>query len=128
MLYSASCLQNPDTDMYCFATAVTNTTEPSDFSLYFMPLGWSLPGGSTPSCGFCTEETMGIFHSASSDRSQAIADVYEDSAQVVSTVCGPDAVNVTLAEEVSAAGPGFMPTSAVMVASVFATILLNSML
>lgn len=128
MLYSASCLQDPDTDMYCFASSVTNTTQPSDFYFYFMPLGLGLPGGSTPSCGWCTTETMGIWHSATADRSQAISDVYVQTAQQVNTVCGPDSVNGTLAEEESAAGHDFMPASMVMIATICATVLLHSVL
>lgn len=125
MLYSASCLQDPSSDMYCFASAVTNDTEPSDYYLYNMPLGWELPGGSTPSCGRCTLETMAIFHSGTADRSQVISNVYVEAAQQVNTVCGPTAVNATLAEEDSAAGLGSVPAPLVMAASICAVIVLN---
>lgn len=95
VLYSASCLQNPQTQNYCFASAVTNVTNPSDIFFYSMPLGSPLPGGSTPSCSFCTRQTMAIFHAATSDRSQKISSTYKDAARQVNTICGPGFVNDT---------------------------------
>ncbi|KAJ2971282.1 hypothetical protein NQ176_g7769 [Zarea fungicola] len=94
-LYAVTCLQNPQTQNYCFASAVTNVTNPSDIFFYSMPLGLPLPTSTTPSCGWCTSQTMAIFHAASSDRSQKISSTYKDAARQVNTICGPGFVNDT---------------------------------
>ncbi|KAJ6446424.1 C6 transcription factor [Purpureocillium lavendulum] len=104
VLYKATCLQDTSTSMYCFANAVTNLTTPSDASLYFMPFGLALPSSSTPSCNYCTQETMGIYRTASADRQQFVADKYEDAAKVIDKTCGPNFVNGTLPKAQSAAG------------------------
>ncbi|KEY69652.1 hypothetical protein S7711_07691 [Stachybotrys chartarum IBT 7711] len=109
MLYAATCLQDPDTDMYCYASAVTNATNPSDGRFYFMPFGPGLPGASTPSCSWCTQRTMAIFHSASADRSQAISATYVDAAHQVNTICGPNFVNTTLPSPESASSALAVP-------------------
>ncbi|KAG5965132.1 hypothetical protein E4U58_002918 [Claviceps cyperi] len=96
VLYSAACLQNPTTNSYCFANAVTNLSAPSNAYLYFMPYGMSLPGASKPSCNWCTQTTMAIYHSASADRDQPVASKYEDAASQVNTLCGPSFVNASL--------------------------------
>ncbi|KAH6610390.1 hypothetical protein Trco_000410 [Trichoderma cornu-damae] len=95
-LYAASCLQDPKSSQYCFANAVTNLDTPSDAYLYFLPYGLALPGSSNPSCSWCTQQTMDIYYSASSDRSHLVAGVYEDAARQVNTLCGPNYVNGTL--------------------------------
>jgi hypothetical protein len=112
MLYAATCLQDPtdDEDLYCYAKAVTNTTVPSDPYFYFLPYGLQLPGSSRPSCSQCTQDTMAIFHSASADRSQPIAETYEPAALQVNTICGPNFVNATMPSPDSAAGRLPMPT------------------
>jgi hypothetical protein len=95
-LYAATCLQNPTSSQYCFANAVTNLNTPSDAYLYFLPYGLALPGSSNPSCSWCTQQTMDIFYSASADRKQLVAGVYQAAAHQVNTLCGPTYVNGTL--------------------------------
>lgn len=96
VLYAASCLQDPSSNMYCFANAVTNLSTVSDSYLYSMPFGTALPGASTPTCNWCTQNTMSIFHAASADRRQFVASTYESAARQVNTICGPQFVNSTL--------------------------------
>ena len=62
LMYSATCLQDPDSENYCYANAVTNLTTPSDGYLYFLPYDLDMPGSATPSCNSCNQETMSIFH------------------------------------------------------------------
>lgn len=57
----AACLENPSTHEYCFTEAATNSTNISGYSLYLLPLGNSLPGGSRPECNQCTQATMAVF-------------------------------------------------------------------
>ncbi|KAG6087564.1 hypothetical protein E4U30_002593 [Claviceps sp. LM220 group G6] len=111
VLYSAACLQNPTTNSYCFANAVTNLSTPSNTYLYFMPYGMSLPGASKPSCNWCTQTTMAIYHSASADRDQPVASKYEDAASQVNTLCGPSFVNASLPVAESAGGLRARPPS-----------------
>lgn len=120
VLYAATCLQNPATQNYCFASAVTNVTNPSDIFFYSMPLGLPLPGGSTPTCGICTSQTMAIFHAATGDRSQKISSTYRDAARQVNTICGPGFVNDTAT---SRAGRPVAPGAATTLATaLFATL------
>lgn len=117
ILYSATCLQDPSTNMYCFASAVTNVTAPSDSYLYFLPYGLALPGASSPSCNWCTQETMAIYNAASADKQQFVASNYEDAARQVNTICGPGFVNGTLPKGAAAAvaTPSYAVTLAAMV-------------
>lgn len=116
-LYSATCLQDATTNMYCFANAVTNLTTPSDAYLYFMPYGLALPGGSTPTCNWCTRETMAIYHTTSADRQQFVASKYEDASRQINTLCGPGFVNGTLPRAIAAAGIMLAPSYAATLAA-----------
>lgn len=103
-LYSATCLKNPESGAYCFASAVTNTTAFSNVYFYYLPLNISLPGSSTPSCSWCLENTMSIYQSDTANRALPIADTYVSAAQQVDTICGPDFANQTLPKAVVVSG------------------------
>lgn len=128
MMYKASCLQNPSNDMYCFANAVTNLTTPSDAYFYYLPYNLSLPGSSLPSCSWCIEETMAIFHAASADRSQVIANTYEAAARQVNTICGIDFVNSTLPKEEVSSTSIIIPSSFSLVMTILGASLLTLLL
>lgn len=100
-LYTASCLRNPSTSSYCYADAITNATNPTDSYIYYLPLNTSLPGGSQPTCGACTKDTMNVFEAATSDRKSAIAGTYGTAAMQVNVQCGPGFVNSSLAAVVN---------------------------
>lgn len=95
-LYTASCLKDAETNAYCFGNAITNLTTPANAYFYFLPLNISLPGSSIPSCNRCLQLTMGIYRSATADRTASIANTYLSAAQQVDSVCGPSFVNDTL--------------------------------
>lgn len=97
-LYTASCLKDPTTSAYCFAEAITNSSNPTDSYIYFLPLNVSLVGGSQPTCDSCLQDTMAVFESASSDRSSALVDTYVLAAQQINVNCGPQFVNTSLAQ------------------------------
>ncbi|KAG5921444.1 hypothetical protein E4U61_006745 [Claviceps capensis] len=130
VLYSAACLQNPTTNSYCFANAVTNLSTPSNTYLYFMPYGMSLPGASKPSCNWCTQTTMAIYHSASADRDQPVASKYEDAASQVNTLCGPSFVNASLPIAESAGALRARASSEVgaMMSALFASVVVGMFL
>lgn len=95
-LYTATCLQDPETSAYCFANAVTNQSSPSNVYLYYLPLNNTLPGSSVPSCNWCVQQVMSIFQAATSNRKLPIAYTYSSAAQQVDTLCGPTFTNETL--------------------------------
>lgn len=105
VMYSATCLKDPDTNVYCFGNAVTNQTNPTETYFYHLPLNNSLPGGTVPGCGSCLQDTMDIYQVATANRHQPIAYTYESAADQVDMLCGPTFSNQTLPGEiVSSAG------------------------
>lgn len=127
-IYTATCLQDPDTDSYCFANAVTNLSTPSDAYLYFLPYDLELPGSSSPTCNWCNKETMAFYHAASADRDQPVANTYESAARQINTLCGPDFVNSTLPEASEDAGVAVVPSWAAMLGTAFIAACLSSIL
>ena len=103
MLYSAGCLQDPDSQTYCYARAVTNLTVPDNAYIYFLPFNMTLPGSASPSCSWCVQNTMDIFQAASADRSQLVSYTYPPAAELLNSICGPEFVNATLPEAVLSA-------------------------
>ncbi|EFY90181.1 C6 transcription factor, putative [Metarhizium acridum CQMa 102] len=124
VLYSATCLQNPSSTSYCFANAVTNLSNPSDAFLYFMPYATPLPGTSVPSCSWCVQNTMFIYHSASANRAQLVASVYLDAVNQVNTICGPNFVNSTLPAAENGAFTALMPSHISIAATTLFTLFL----
>lgn len=101
VVYSATCLKDDTTAVYCFADAVTNTTNNSETYFYFLPLDSSLPGGTNPICAGCLKDTMNIYHIATANREQPIANTYTAAAQQVNTMCGPSFSNASLADAIT---------------------------
>ncbi|KAK7429986.1 hypothetical protein QQZ08_003375 [Neonectria magnoliae] len=128
MMYQATCLQDPDDDMYCYANAVTNLTTASNAYFYYLPYNLTLPGSTVPACSWCIQETMSIFHSASADRSQPISNTYEAAARQVNTICGIDFVNGTLPSAEVSASFVFMPSWTALITSLVGAALVNTLL
>ncbi|KAK3322304.1 hypothetical protein B0H66DRAFT_531648 [Apodospora peruviana] len=120
-IYTASCLKDAQTSMYCFANAVTNLTNPTNTYFYYLPLNRTLPGSTVPGCSQCLQQTMNVFHASTANRKQQITSTYESAAQQVNTICGPSFVNETLADEVVSSGssrsiPASRPSFALLAA------------
>ncbi|KAI5265636.1 hypothetical protein E4T47_08481 [Aureobasidium subglaciale] len=94
-LYHAGCLLNTDTGGYCFSDAI-NATSPTDSYIYYLPLGVSLPGTTAPSCSNCLRDTMSVFASAATNRSQPVAGVYARAASMIDGTCGVTFVNASI--------------------------------
>lgn len=109
-IYATTCLQNPETSMYCYAAAVTNQTNASNVYFYLLPLNMTLPGSTTPTCNWCLRENMAILQAASADRDRPIADSYESAARQVNTVCGPEFVNETLPDPGENLAASYLPS------------------
>lgn len=95
-LYRATCLTNSGTGNYCFADAITNTTNPADSYPYYTALGTSLPAATRPNCDKCLQDVMNIFAGYAVDRNQPVAAIYTATAQQIALGCGPDFVNTTV--------------------------------
>lgn len=102
MLYSATCLIDPGSSQYCYAAATNNASVSSDVFLYNMAYGLQPTSNPPPSCSWCTNSVMGIFHSAAAQRSQDVSKVYEVTAGQINTVCGATFVNSSLPAAVNA--------------------------
>lgn len=104
VVYSATCLKDAATQSYCFGDTITNTTHASEAYFYFLPLNTSLPAATTPLCGECLQDTMSIYHVATANRRQPIADTYGGAAAKVDATCGSGFANVTLADAIVTSG------------------------
>lgn len=94
-LYHASCLKDPSTDNYCFVDAATNSTNPADYDVYFVPFGNALEDhdeaswdNNTPTCNTCLRETMGVYKGFARVDGQPLVQSYLPSARVVDRHCG----------------------------------------
>jgi hypothetical protein len=107
-MYRASCLTNPDTKDYCFVDAVTNTTAPNDYNVYFMPIGSTLTSSGKLTCNECLQATMKIFAQWASTDGQSLDTTYLPSAKVVNGYCGSGFANtnVTVGSSKVTAGAG----------------------
>lgn len=112
-LYRASCLHNPSSTEaeYCFADAITSSTNPADSFIYYLPYNDTLPGGSQPTCSTCLKNTMAVFQAATSDRSSALVTTYPSAALAVNINCGPSFVNASLAAAVVSGAQVSQPLS-----------------
>lgn len=106
-MYRATCLTNPDTQNYCFVDAVTNTTTPDDYNVYFMPLGSTLRTGNL-TCNDCLQATMDVFAQWATVDGQSLDETYLPSARNVNKVCGVGFANtnVTVGSNRVTAGAG----------------------
>jgi len=95
VLYKAGCQKS--SKGYCYADAITNSTNQSDYVLYYLPIGISLPGGSRLTCSKCLQETMAIYAEYASNTSQPLYDTYPASSQLINLGCGPNFVSTALA-------------------------------
>lgn len=95
-LYQAGCLKDPSTGNYCFANAITNTTSPTDSYIYYLPLGITFPGGSTPTCDSCLQQTMQVFQTTAGNATQPVSSDYVSAATQIDEGCGPGFVNATV--------------------------------
>ncbi|KAJ6037334.1 hypothetical protein N7540_001613 [Penicillium herquei] len=95
-VYQATCLKNSDTQDYCFVDAVTNTTAPNDYDVYFIPIGNPLTEGNL-TCNECLRETMYIYSQWATVDDQDLDSDYISSAKIVNEQCGTGfaPINVT---------------------------------
>ena len=94
-MYRATCLTNPDTNHYCFVDAVTNTTVPNDYNVYFIPLGDELTSGNL-TCNKCLQASMDIFARWATVDGQPLDNTYLPSAKVVNNECGANFANTSI--------------------------------
>ncbi|KAI9839147.1 MAG: hypothetical protein M1819_003140 [Sarea resinae] len=107
-LYHAGCLKDSNNN-YCFANAVTNTSSPSDSYIYYLALGIALPGGLTPTCNMCLQNTMAILSAAAANTSQPVSTDYAAAAQELDVGCGPSFANSTISRVVKGSDGRSLP-------------------
>ena len=111
-LYRASCLKDNNAS-YCYANAVTNTTNNGEDAYpYSLPLGVTLGGGSRPTCNSCLQNTMAIFSTFAGNTTQPLSQTYSSAAQQITIYCGTSFVNVTAAPLKGAASAANSPLTA----------------
>ncbi|KAL8370117.1 hypothetical protein RB595_000477 [Gaeumannomyces hyphopodioides] len=103
-LFSATCLRDPTSQAYCFASAVTNSSNAQNTYFYYLPMNSSLPTDSSPNCNWCVRETMAIYQANAANRKLPIAATYSSAAIEVNSHCGASFVNATMPAEVQSAG------------------------
>ncbi|KAK6536992.1 hypothetical protein TWF281_001196 [Arthrobotrys megalospora] len=96
VMFAAGC-QRSETG-FCYADAVTNSTNAADTYVYLMPLGISIPGGARLTCSTCLQKTMRIYSAAAVNTSLPISSTYGAGANLINLGCGPNFVNTTVAE------------------------------
>ncbi|KAK6355300.1 hypothetical protein TWF696_004410 [Orbilia brochopaga] len=91
VVFAAGC-QRSETG-FCYADAVTNTTNAADSYAYLMPLGVAIPGGARLTCSPCLQKTMRIYSAAADNTSLPISSTYAAGASLINLGCGPGFVN-----------------------------------
>lgn len=107
-MYRATCLTSPSTQDYCFVDAVSNSSAPDDYNVYFMPIGSSLSAGAKPTCSQCLQATMEIFARWAKKDGQSLDTTYLPSAKIINSKCGSEfaSTNVTVGSNRVTAGAG----------------------
>ncbi|KAL4938111.1 hypothetical protein BDV06DRAFT_201730 [Aspergillus oleicola] len=109
-IYRATCLQNPESQNYCFVDAVTNASNPADYDVYSLPYGSTISSKPLPTCGACLQATLDVFSKWAQVEDQPLAQSYLPSANVVNEKCGAGFANVNITagveEDVPSAAPG----------------------
>ncbi|KAL4866845.1 hypothetical protein BDV12DRAFT_130085 [Aspergillus spectabilis] len=95
-IYRATCLQNPDTENYCFVDAVTNTSNPADYDVYLLPYGSTITPKTLPTCDSCLQATLDIFSNWAQVEDQPLADSYLPSATAINGRCGANFAHVNI--------------------------------
>ncbi|KAJ5657037.1 hypothetical protein N7507_008987 [Penicillium longicatenatum] len=108
-VYRATCLTNPTTNDYCFVDAVTNSTAPNDYNVYFIPIGTQLTKGKL-TCNECLRSTMDMYAQWARVDGQALDTTYLPSAKIVNEFCGSGfaTTNITIGSDNVTAGAGLM--------------------
>ncbi|KAK7526673.1 uncharacterized protein IWZ02DRAFT_468020 [Phyllosticta citriasiana] len=108
-LYQAGCLKD-SAGSYCFANAITNSSNPTDSYPYYLPIAITMPGGSRLTCNSCLRDAMHAFWSYTGNKTQPISNTYAAAASQVNIQCGPHFVNESVSTS-SLAMPAAAATS-----------------
>ncbi|KAE8320477.1 hypothetical protein BDV39DRAFT_187818 [Aspergillus sergii] len=95
-MYRASCLKNPSTGDYCFVDAATNSSNPSDYDVYFIPYGSAITNAPYPTCNKCVQASMDIFGEWAQKSGQPLAHSYLPSARSINSKCGVSFANANI--------------------------------
>ncbi|PWY86969.1 hypothetical protein BO70DRAFT_255839, partial [Aspergillus heteromorphus CBS 117.55] len=95
-IYRATCLQSPTTKDYCFVDAVTNTSNPVNYDVYFMPFGSGITTAPWPTCNLCLEATLAVYAQWAKVEGQPLVQDYLPTAEAINGVCGAGFADVNI--------------------------------
>ncbi|KAE8350206.1 hypothetical protein BDV28DRAFT_139541 [Aspergillus coremiiformis] len=105
-MYHSTCLKNPSTGDYCFVDAVSNTPNPADYDIYFLPYGSSITNPPYPTCSKCVQASMDIFSQWAQKSGQPLASSYLPTGKSINSKCGVHFTNIdiTVASDATPSG------------------------
>ncbi|SCV74266.1 BQ2448_6698 [Microbotryum intermedium] len=111
MMYQAGCQRNNVTAQYCFAEANV-ATDPSALYYYYLPEGTTLPSGTVPECGSCTQGLMDTYDQYARNSTYVISQTYGGARTQTALACGPNFAPLVAVASTSAATPQAWSVSA----------------
>ncbi|KAF7714616.1 Uncharacterized protein PECH_003582 [Penicillium ucsense] len=108
-VYHVSCLTDTVTKSYCFVDAVTNTSAPNNYNVYFVPIGSTLTASGPITCNKCLKDTFDVYAQWATVNGQSLDTTYIPSAILVNDYCGAGFANTNVtvgALKGTAAGAG----------------------
>ncbi|RMZ88433.1 hypothetical protein DV736_g4355, partial [Chaetothyriales sp. CBS 134916] len=96
-IFKATCLKDgTENKNYCYADAITNTSNPAEVYPYYTALGLPLPATADPTCNTCLQQTMRIFADYAVDAAQPLSQTYISCADQLNQDCGTGFVDATI--------------------------------
>ena len=117
-VYYATCLRSNQTNAYCFTDAITDASNPTSSYIYYLPLGLSLPAGTTPACNQCLATTVNNFAAYAGNGTLPLSSVYGEAVQQIDLACGPKFVTAQVPKVTGVAGH-IKPTPGLLLTVVF---------
>jgi len=91
LMRTAGCLPDQTTNTYCFVEAA-HSSNPADLYFYQLPIGISLPNGTTPSCSSCAKSLLALYSQALQNATKGTLDdlqkTYASGATLADKQCG----------------------------------------
>lgn len=91
MLQSAACLQDTQTQAYCYVSAMSTSSSPDDGYLYSLSSGLALPSTIKPTCSTCSAKLINLFtETVTTEKSYAsvMQPVLTNATGIIKEACG----------------------------------------
>ncbi|PCH35402.1 hypothetical protein WOLCODRAFT_139891 [Wolfiporia cocos MD-104 SS10] len=103
LMRATACLPANTTNTYCYIDAVANSGS-ADAYFYELPLGLSVPNGTTPSCSMCIQDVMAVYVEEGLGTAD-LGTTYAHAAAVADTACGNGFVQAVESQSKSGGSP-----------------------